>query len=257
MAGYSSPSCLLGKHLLVELEDETPIVCCGKHTTPGQPKKMPTLVLPTKRPDTEETPATRPWLQPHPGVSQAHLKTMQLAMFLFLMAPSCPTTPFISLWSMVRQDPHTAVTLHLHPQTRALPSQLGTMKENTCSSRNSPTDLIRAARGELTLHVQKHHSGKGTIGLFSTEATTAEQWEQSLGSVQCLQRQRSSPMRWDQSKSPGSSIFHQSIITSTRYAPHKILQEPHCLARTLDTYVPLLRVQTTEKVQQSWKVKCI
>lgn len=98
---------------------------------------------------------------------------------------------------------------------------------------------------------------KGYHRLFSTEATTAEQWEQSLGSVQCLQRQRSSPMRWDQSKSPGSSIFHQSIITSTRYAPHKILQEPHCLARTLDTYVPLLRVQTTEKVQQSWKVKCI
>lgn len=97
-------------------------MCCGKHTTPGQPKKTPTLILPTRRPDTEETPATRPWLQPHPGVSQAHLKTVQLAMFLFLMASSCPTAPFTSLWPMVRQDTHTAVTLHLHPQTRALHS---------------------------------------------------------------------------------------------------------------------------------------
>lgn len=61
----------------------------------------------------------------------------------------------------------------------------------------------------------------------------------------------------EQSKSPGSSISHQSITTPTRYASHRILQEPHCLARTLDSYVPLLRVQTTEKVQQSWKVKCI
>lgn len=62
---------------------------------------MPTLVLPTKRPATEETPATRPWLQPHPGVSQAHLKTVQLAMLLFLMVSSCPTAPFISLWFTV------------------------------------------------------------------------------------------------------------------------------------------------------------